>query len=269
VSRITRRGLSTAVVEGDTMPTASSTPRPAPVVTVGSAPMQRETLSEQVSRRLMEWMADEGLQPGDRLPTELQLAASFGVSRPVVREALRALAALSILEISTGKPARVRPFSPDLVSVFLHWGMSLRAISSVDVHEFRKGVESESAALAATRLTPEAADELREIVAQMRTHADDFDKFGELDLQLHMAISAASGNALLQFVMASLRQPIANLIESGLHRMQVRGDSPKVMVDDHAAVVEAICAGDPDTARAAAAQASGRALDGVRKPTDT
>lgn len=247
------------------MSTARSLPQPAPVVTVGSAPMQRETLSEQVSRRLMEWMAEEGLRPGDRLPTELQLAGSFGVSRPVIREALRALAALSIVEISTGKPARVRPFSPDLVSTFLHWGMSLRAISSVEVHEFRKGVESESAALAAARLTPAVADELRDIVGQMRTHADDFAKFGELDLRLHMAIVAASGNALLQFVMESMRQPIADLIESGLRKMQVRGDSPETMVDDHAAVVDAICSGDSEIARAAAARASGRALDGFRK----
>jgi DNA-binding FadR family transcriptional regulator len=247
----------------------ASAPRVASVVNVNHRPMQRETLSEQVSRRLMEWMVDEGLQPGDKLPTELQLAESFGVSRPVIREALRALAALSIVEISTGKPARVKPFSPDLVSVFLHWGISVQAISSVEVHEFRKGIESESAALAATRLTPEVAAQLREIVAKMRAHPGDFDGFGELDLQLHMAIVAASGNTLLRYVMESMRQPIADLIDSGLARMQRRHASTDAMIDDHAAVVDAICSKDPEAARAAAARAAGRALEGFRKYADT
>lgn len=234
----------------------------------GSGPVQRETLSEQVSRRLMEWMADEGLQPGDRLPTEFQLADSFGVSRPVIREALRALAALSIVEISTGKPARVKPFSPDLVSVFLHWGMTLRAISNVELHEFRRGIESQSAALAAARLTPEIAAGLRDIVARMRAQPDDFDAFGELDLRLHFAVVEASGNTVMRYVMESMRQPIADLIERGLNRMREHGDSTKNMVDDHVALVEAICSGDPEAARTAADVASTRALDGFRRSGD-
>jgi DNA-binding FadR family transcriptional regulator len=250
------------------MATARPTQRASVAPGFGTGPVQRETLSEQVSRRLMEWMADEGLRPGDRLPTEFQLADSFAVSRPVIREALRALAALSIVEISTGKPARVKSFSPDLVSVFLHWGMTLRAISNVELHEFRRGIESESAALAAARLTPQIATELREIVASMRAQADDFDAFGQLDLRLHFAVVEASGNTLMRYVMESMRQPIADIIERGLRRMKERGDSTEKMIDDHAALVEAICSGDPGAARAAAGYTSTRALDGFRRSGD-
>lgn len=225
---------------------------------------QRETLSEQISRHLMEWMTETGLQPGDRLPTELQLAETFGVSRPVIREALRALAALDIVEISTGKPARVKPFSPALISTFLHWGMSLRAITSIEIHEFRRGIEGEGAALAAVRATAGQKDGLRRTVRRMRAEQEDFDRLGELDLQLHLDIAAASGNTLVTYVMESMHQPIADLIESGLHRMRTKPWAVPQMLEEHEAIVQAICAGDAERARATAVLVTERAIEGFR-----
>ncbi|HVX46362.1 MAG TPA: FadR/GntR family transcriptional regulator [Mycobacteriales bacterium] len=226
--------------------------------------VRRETLSEQISRRLMEWMAESGLQPGDRLPAEFQLAETFGVSRPVVREALRALAALNIVEISTGKPARIKPFSPELISTYLHWGMSIRAITSIEIHEFRKGIEGEGAALAARRADPGQKAALQEIVTRMREKQDDFRRLGELDLQLHLQIAAASGNTLVQYVMESMHQPVAELIASGLDRMRTKPCAVPQMLDEHDAIVRAICAGDAEGARATAALVTERAIEGFR-----
>lgn len=252
------------------MAAANSRPRPghSPVKALGDG-VHRETLSEQISRHLMEWMAESGLQPGDRLPTELQLAETFGVSRPVIREALRALAALDIVEISTGKPARVKPFSPALISTFLHWGMSIRAITSIEIHEFRKGIEGEGAALAARRASPQKKEELREIAARMRAEQADFGRLGELDLQLHLQIAAASENTLIQYVMESMHHPVAELIESGLNRMRTKPCAVPQMLDEHDAIVQAICDGDAERARATAALVTERAIEGFRNAGGT
>lgn len=246
------------------MATANSPRRPPRSAAVLGAGMHRETLSEQISRRLMEWMTESGIQPGDRLPTELQLAETFGVSRPVVREALRALAALDIVEISTGKPARVKPFSPALISTFLHWGMSIHAITSIEIHEFRKGVEGEGAALAARRADPEQKAALQAITTRMRAEKDDIGRLGELDLQLHLQIAAASGNTLVHYVMESMHQPVAELIASGLQRMRAKPCAVPQMLDEHDAIVQAICDGDAELARAAAALVTERAIEGFR-----
>jgi GntR family transcriptional repressor for pyruvate dehydrogenase complex len=234
-----------------------------PVKPLGEG-VQRKTLSEQISRSLMEWMAETRLQPGDRLPTELQLAETFGVSRPVIRESLRALAALDIVEISTGKPARVKPFSPALIGTFLHWGMSIRAITSIEVHEFRRGIEGEGAALAATRATGKQKQDLRATARKMREHQDDFARLGELDLDLHLQIAAAAQNTVVQLVMESMHQAVADLIDSGLRRMRGKPCALPQMLDEHDAIVAAICAGDPEKARATAVLVTERAIDGFR-----
>lgn len=234
-----------------------------PVKALGDG-VQRKTLSEQISRSLMEWMAETGLQPGDRLPTELQLAETFGVSRPVVREALRALAALDIVEISTGKPARVKPFSPTLISTFMHWGMSIQAITSIEIHEFRRGIEGEGAALAAVRASAEQKEELRATVRLMHEHQGDFTRLGELDLQLHLQIAAAAQNTVVQLVMESMHQPVADLIDSGLRRMRGKPCAVPQMLDEHDAIVTAICSGDPERARATAVLVTERAIEGFR-----
>lgn len=248
------------------MTAAGSARRPglSPARALGEG-VQRETLSEQVSRHLMEWMAEVGLQPGEKLPTELQLAETFGVSRPVIREALRALAALDIVEISTGKAARVKPFSPALISTFLHWGMSIRAITSIEIHEFRKGIEGEGAALAAERADPAQKQALHEIVAEMRERHGDFGALGELDLRLHLDIAAASRNTLVRYVMESMHQPIAELIDGGLQRMRGKPCAVPQLLDEHEAIVQAICDGDAERARRTAVLVTERAITGFRR----
>ena len=81
-------------------------------------PLRRETLAEQVADGLITMIEDDALAPGTLLPSEASLAQEFGVSRPVVREALKVLAAKDVVAIANGKGAVVRPISSDPLQAY-------------------------------------------------------------------------------------------------------------------------------------------------------
>jgi DNA-binding FadR family transcriptional regulator len=115
--------------------------------------LRRETLSEQVAERLIASIEQDHLAPGALLPSEATLAAEYGVSRPVVREALKALAAKDVIAIANGKGAIVQPMSSAPLTDFFARALRNRHATAVELLEVRKGIEVQSATLAAQRRT--------------------------------------------------------------------------------------------------------------------
>src|SRR3954454_10814125 len=81
-------------------------------------PVTRLSLSEQVARGLLQYIAAEPVEPGQTLPSENALASRFQVSRPIVREALKSLAATGVVQVVNGKGAVVQPLSGDPLRIF-------------------------------------------------------------------------------------------------------------------------------------------------------
>jgi GntR family transcriptional repressor for pyruvate dehydrogenase complex len=117
--------------------------------------LRRDTLAEQVAERLISLIEHDELAPGTLLPAEGKLALEFGVSRPVVREALKVLAAKDIVAIANGKGAMVRPMTSAPLRDFFQRALRNRHSTSVELLEVRKGIEVQSATLAAQRRTVE------------------------------------------------------------------------------------------------------------------
>jgi DNA-binding FadR family transcriptional regulator len=212
-------------------------------------PVQRTTLSSQVAERLIQKIGRDGLRAGDELPSETRLATAFSVSRPVVREALRHLAALRMVELSNGKPAKVMPVTPDLLGVYFEWAVRQDMDNTVELHELRQGVESMCAGLAATRATQAEKDELRAIAAEMRTVLEDTDQYAELDARLHLSIIDCAHNSLLRHLAQSIRGPLRTSIQTGLALLAGNPERLEHMQHQHEDIVEAIAANDPTTAR--------------------
>lgn len=205
-------------------------------------PVQRTTLSTQLADRLIKLIGHDNLRPGDELPSEARLAAAFKVSRPVVREALRHLAALRMVELANGKPARVMPITPDLLGVYFEWAVRQDVKSILELHELRQGVESMSAELAASRATVDEKDALRSIIQKMRSSLDDMAVYAELDAQLHMSIIASTHNSLLLHLAESIRGPLRLSITAGL---DISTDQVLQRIQGrHEDIVEAIITGD-------------------------
>ncbi|MFZ0214602.1 MAG: FCD domain-containing protein [Candidatus Dormiibacterota bacterium] len=234
-------------------------PRERPLAPLASP--DAETMAERVAHGVMAAIVSEGLQAGDAIPSEAALGETYGVSRGVVREALRGLAALSIIAVTTGRRAEVLPFSPALLSTYLRWAIRLEAITIVEVHELRAGVEGQSARLAAKRATPRQAALLRSTVARMRDALDDPPRFGRLDLELHLTIAEASGNRLVGHVLGSFRDVIQDTIREGLEPIRQNPAELDAMQSRHESLIEAINRGDGDAAEASVREGTRRVIE--------
>lgn len=164
---------------------------------------------DQVIELMRERITSGTWPTGFQLPVEADLAASFGVGRNTVREAVRALAHVGMLDVTQGRGTFVKS-SDELAAAI---GRSLTGTVLRDILEVRRGLEAEAAALAATRRT---ARELQRIVAAWEAQraardSQDHDATIVADIEFHVAIAEASHNQLL---LALYRQLITSVRDS-------------------------------------------------------
>src|SRR6059036_3716048 len=130
-------------------------------------PIRRSRLYQSIVEQIESLLERGELRPGDQLPPERALAEQFQVSRASVREALRTLELLGVVETRAGGGTFVRQVAPDDLVRPLH-SLIARGHSLTDVIEFRGVVEPAIAALAATRITPAQLDELRQLLVEQQ-----------------------------------------------------------------------------------------------------
>lgn len=184
-----------------------------------SEKLHRETLAEQARNALLDLIAQRGLREGDLLPSEMSLAGEFGVSRQVIREALKALQGQGVIEILNGRGAVVRPVDHSALVVFFQRAVHLNQRTIIELIEVRKGIEIQSAMLAAERRTAAELTGLQGLVERMDRCLGDVEQYSELDLELHLALAAATHNAMLFHLISSLREVSRDTILAGLrHR---------------------------------------------------
>jgi GntR family transcriptional repressor for pyruvate dehydrogenase complex len=167
---------------------------------------RESTLSSRVARQMETMITANRLRPGDRLPPERELARQFGVSRTVVREAVSALTARSLLEVVPGSGTVIR--SPSAQSVTQAMSLFLRAGQPqpdyAKVSEVRRVLEVEIAGLAAERRTEE---DLRRMEATLREMAESVrtrDDFARVDIAFHSALAQATQNELFGLLLDSV-----------------------------------------------------------------
>lgn len=205
-------------------------------------------LSDEVQDRLLTLIREEGLSPGDALPSERELMARYGVGRPAIREALQGLQYMGIIDIRHGGRARLA--EPSLDGLVEQMGLSMRHLlthggSSLDhLKEARVALETEMARIAAERRSETDLVELNALCEAHRSANRDGETFTELDGQFHRRIAAISGNpifeALVQGVFSWMR---------AFHQDQVRAPGNEALtLSEHDSILEAIEAGDPPAA---------------------
>jgi GntR family transcriptional regulator, transcriptional repressor for pyruvate dehydrogenase complex len=217
-----------------------------------TAPLVAERLSDRLATRLANQVEQGALKPGDRLPTEPQLAATHGVSRTVVREAVHQLKSRGLLLSRQGLGVFVAPVSAHRPLAF-----DPRVLDSIEtvvqIVEVRRALESEIAALAAKRAT-------RTQVSAMRRALQAIDASGaagrdgvEEDLAFHHAIAAASGNPQFTRLLAFLEQYLREAMRVTRGNEARRSDFMDQVRTEHHALLDAIAAGNQTAARRAAA----------------
>ena len=209
--------------------------------------VSRSTLPEEVANRLLTLIREQELRPGAKLPAERNLARMMDVSRPVVREALRALALMRVVDIRQGDGSYITSLEPKQLIAHLDFVFAKDSVALVQLLEARRVVEAGNARLAACRVTETGLAALEELVASLASCIDDPGRFSELDIALHEAVCAAANNFLLsQFMnIVSTLGKVSRERTGGLR--QVR----EAALQDHRRIVEALRARDPDAAERA------------------
>ncbi|HLA44865.1 MAG TPA: FadR/GntR family transcriptional regulator [Aggregatilineales bacterium] len=216
--------------------------------TSGFEPVRKRTsVAEEISRRILSLLRDRELRPGDKLPPERDLATMLEVSRPSLREALRALALMNIIEIRQGDGTYVSSLEPDQLLEHLDFVFHLDESTLLQLFEARKIVEVGCVELAAKNIDAEALKKLETILTLCENTVGDADGFMQADLALHETLIEASQNPMLIRFMSSISQ-------LGMASRQITTTSAAVRtasLEDHRAIVAAIQAHDPDAASAA------------------
>ena len=207
----------------------------------------KDALPDQIAARLIALITERQLKAGDRLPPERELAASMGVSRSSLREALRALAMLGVAEMRQGDGTYLTNLQPGSLMRSVGLVLALSDSGLEELFEARKLVEPSLAALAAQRIDEAGLNELRRCAdASARAH-DDAEAFMWADIELHATIARAACNAVLERLLESIAgMGIASRRRTG-RLAPVRDQS----ADDHREIVAAIAAHDADAAAAA------------------
>jgi GntR family transcriptional regulator, transcriptional repressor for pyruvate dehydrogenase complex len=204
------------------------------------------SVTDQAIEKIKEMIVSGELGPGDRLPREADLAERLGLSRSSLREAVRALSLVRILDVRQGDGTYVTSLDPALLLEALSFVVELHEDRSVlALLEARRVIEAASAALAAQRIQPAQLDELRRLLEAM-PGCDSVEEFVDNDLAFHRTIAAGSANP----VIATLLETVSGRTA----RARVwRGITEAGAIDrtmaEHRAIFDAIEHRQPELAR--------------------
>ena len=212
---------------------------------------KRDTLPEQIVRQLVGLVRSGQLNPGDRLPAERTLAEEFGVGRPTLREALRALQLLGILDIRHGGGVFVAELEPDTLLGPLHLFLSLDRHNLGTILQARKVIEGALLAFVAKTIDDSVIQKLEANLARLRRVVDesrqgsiDAAHFNKLAQEFRATLEEAVGNPILIRAAKSL-----DLLSEATRDRLAQAGSLDRLLENHRRLLEALISHDPSAAQ--------------------
>lgn len=210
-------------------------------------PIKIKKIYEEIVEQLKEMISTGELKPGQKLPSERDMAESLGVSRASVREALTALEAIGILDIRPGEGTFVRETSVSTTFAPLAMVLEMEQNPGGQLMEVRRVLETEMAALAAQRATEEDLKKIETNLNHMKT-ATGISQAVEADLRFHFSIAEATHNTILLRMMNTVADLMHNAFR--VQREELYVDKSSEIISEHEAIYNAIRNRDLETARA-------------------
>ncbi len=208
-------------------------------------PIERAKLTTSVFEQLLSYVVGGAWKPGDRIPPERELCQHLGIARTSLREALKAMELIGMLDSRPGDGTFVCPRS-EFLSRPLLWAFTGTDHEELqEIMEARTIIEENLAALAATRASDEDIAEIGRAVQLMRDSIARGDSILEADMTFHLAVSAAARNGVMRNAVQLLR----NLMRQWINYKLLIPDIPKVVLKRHIAIYRAISARKPHAAR--------------------
>lgn len=219
-------------------------------MTINLEPIRPKKISEEIVSQIKQLISSGELKPGDRIPSERELATMLGVSRPSVREAIMVLDAMGFLESRQGGGTFVKALTEGSITDPL-----AKLVEKKDPEllrslvEVRMGLESWSAYLAAQRANQQDIAELKRLYSVMEQQAKRGGWDSEVDAEFHYAITAAGHNSLQMHVLDSIHSIFNATIQVALMEFYRHEGHVEILLTQHREIMEAIADHDPERAR--------------------
>ncbi|HPD97526.1 MAG TPA: FadR/GntR family transcriptional regulator [Synergistales bacterium] len=206
--------------------------------------IERSTITEDIIEQLREKILSGEIKPGDKLPPERVLAESLSVARTSVREAIRAMQYMGILEVRCGEGTFLSENTRILTDHFKSSHL-LKRFPIMELIEARKIIEGATVYLAVVRSSPEDRDTLQELYQLTATNTDDEEKFLQADFEFHKKIAEMSQNSVLLEMLSAMRELT---LEENLDVIKKPGQI-KNALDFHRKILGSVLSCDADKAR--------------------
>jgi GntR family transcriptional regulator, transcriptional repressor for pyruvate dehydrogenase complex len=200
--------------------------------------------SDRVISQLKDLMDRGELRPGDRLPPERDLAESLGVSRASLREGVRALASLGVVEARQGSGAVLASDAAGILNSPFEMVMRLDRPSLEELYEARRHLEGGTVSLASLRRSDSQLERLREAVARMESALGDPIASAKPNADFHAILAEMSGNRVLARIIDSL----IHSIQEGIEVTNQASPSPEASLQVHLRILRAVEEQDPKEA---------------------
>jgi DNA-binding FadR family transcriptional regulator len=226
--------------------------------------VETRRLYEHIAQKLAKAIADGEYEVGQRLPSERELAQSFKVSRPTIREAIIALELDELVEVRLGSGVyvlnRQSPTGQE----------SVKDIGPFELLEARRAIEGEAAALAAMRIEDAQLEQLAALIEEMRADNRDNEILmsEDADRRFHELIAIATQNSAIITAVQMLWDARARSPQSHSLDDKNRAIGLKPPIEEHAAILRALRRRDPEAARAAMHKHLSRVIDNMLEATE-
>lgn len=192
------------------------------------------------------------MQPGASIPSESELIERFGVSRVVVREAVKTLAARGLVQVRQGKRPTVKGLNATMPGDFFRMAVRHEDSALLELIEVRRALEVHIARLAAVEATEEDVTAMQETIDAMAVKSkggtDDPTGFDDADAEFHQRLAKASGNRLMQLLVEALREPLRASRTASRRGRFARGLDDRAPIAAHARILEKVKARDAEGA---------------------
>lgn len=207
-------------------------------------PVKNTSISKKVIEQIKDMLSDGTLKKGDRLPSERSMAETLEISRSSVREAMKELEIMGLVETKPGEGNFVKENFEDILFEPFSTMFLIRESSTEEILELREVIEKGNAGLAARRITDQELSELRSILDQAKSSNDE-DLLVELDLLFHYKIAQASKNFLLQSILNAVSSLIEFSIQDTRKNILIEDSHKENIIDQHEKIYQALADKNP------------------------
>jgi DNA-binding FadR family transcriptional regulator len=197
------------------------------------------TLVQSTVRAILDYIRDQKLKVGDTVLSEGEFVQRLGVSRTVVREAFKVLAAINIIEAGAGRRARVSGFDESVMAMTLSHGLRTEQVTLRQVWDVRRAIEMRTVMLACMHRTDKEAAQLLELADNILETHNDIEAMTEHDIAFHLSIARCARNPLFPVLIASLTTAMRDT-NPVVWQVRTSEEERLEVVDWHTSIAQAI-----------------------------